>query len=68
MQCGDGQAAAEHVDHFHRQVEVGGGSVETDAKVSRGQESRVVSSLKPQRHHLHLQVNKHRDIVVGECA
>ena len=48
----DGEAAAEHVDDLHREVEAGAGGVEADAQVCRGQEPRVVLRLEPRGHHL----------------
>ena len=48
----DGEAAAEHVDDLHRQVEAGAGGVEADAQVGRGQQPRVVLRLEPRGHHL----------------
>ena len=48
----DGEAAAEHVDHLHREVEAGAGGVEADAQVGGGQQPRVVLGLQPRSHHL----------------
>lgn len=48
----DGQSTAEHVDHFHRQIESAGGLVKTNSQIGTGKDFGVVFGRQPGEHKL----------------
>lgn len=49
----DRQAAAVHVDYLHRQIQIAGRFVQTNAQIAGAQQLRIVVRLEPGQHDLH---------------